>query len=85
MHPITEDSPLYGMTNESLEKSRAMIVVSLSGIDETVMQVIHARHTYGVQDILWNNRFRDIFHETSDGQRYLDYQHFHHADPLDDE
>lgn len=77
MHSIDESSPLYGMTPESLVATRSTIVVSLSGIDETVIQVIHARQTYAAHEILWNNQFVDIFYDTSDGHRYIDYNYFH--------
>jgi inward rectifier potassium channel len=77
MHPIDEYSPLYGTTAESLIQTKTLIVASLSGIDDTVAQLIHARHSYSAQDIFWNKRFVDIFSETSDGHRYIDYTHFH--------
>ncbi|HEY9643022.1 MAG TPA: ion channel, partial [Coleofasciculaceae cyanobacterium] len=83
MHPIDEYSPLYGMTVESLAQTKATIVVSLSGLDETVAQVITARHTYAAQDLMWNSRFVDIFYETSEGHRYLDYSYFHQVLPLE--
>lgn len=83
IHPIDEYSPLYGMTTESLIKTNTNIVVSLSGVDETVAQVVHARHSYTANEILWNYRFVDIFHHTSDGHRYIDYTRFHDVLPLD--
>lgn len=82
MHPIDQSSPLYGVTQESLIQSKAMLIVSLSGLDETVSQMIHARNSYAAQDILCNYRFVDIFHDTPDGHRYLDYTHFHDTIPL---
>ncbi|MBO3457829.1 ion channel [Aetokthonos hydrillicola Thurmond2011] len=83
MHPITESSPLYGITQESLIQTNTLIIVSLSGIDETVAQVVHARYTYTPYDILWNNNFVDIIHTTPDGNRYIDYKCFHNVVPLD--
>lgn len=83
MHKIDESSPLYGMTPELLIKTNSLLMVSLSGIDETVAQVVHARHTYGSQDILWNSKFVDIIHHTPDGHRYVDYEKFHDVLPLD--
>jgi len=83
LHPINESSPLYGITAESLTQTNTTIVVSLSGIDETVAQVVHARHSYAAQDILWNYRFVDIFYHTDEGHRYIDYKHFHDVVPLD--
>ncbi|MBN3947792.1 MAG: ATP-sensitive inward rectifier potassium channel 10 [Nostoc sp. NMS7] len=85
MHVIDEFSPLYGMTPESLTQTNTILIVSLSGLDETVSQVVHARHTYGANEILWNNQFADIFYHTPDGDRYIDYNRFHDVFPLDDE
>jgi inward rectifier potassium channel len=83
MHSIDQSSPLYGMTAESLVQTNSMIVISLTGIDETVSQVVHARHDYTADEILWNNRFVDIIHRTPEGHRYIDYNHFHDVLPLD--
>ncbi|AFY32879.1 ion channel [Calothrix sp. PCC 7507] len=83
MHVIDEFSPLYGMTPESLIQTNTMLVISVSGIDETVAQVVHARHQYGASEILWNHSFVDILHHTNDGNRYIDYQYFHDVLPLD--
>ncbi|NKB18565.1 MAG: ATP-sensitive inward rectifier potassium channel 10 [Pseudanabaena sp. CRU_2_10] len=82
MHPIDEHSPLYGMTAETLIETKAMLVVSLSGIDETVAQVVHARHTYYAHDILLNHRFVDVINHTADGHRYIDYNYFHEVEPI---
>ncbi|MBD2594739.1 ATP-sensitive inward rectifier potassium channel 10 [Nostoc spongiaeforme FACHB-130] len=83
MHIIDESSPLYGVTPDSLIQTNSMLMISLTGIDETVAQVVHARHSYGANDILWNHRFVDILHHTSDGHRYIDYNHFHDVLPLE--
>lgn len=84
MHVIDEFSPLYGMTAESLTQTNTMLIISLSGIDETVAQVVHARHSYAANEILWNNQFVDIMHHTPDGHRYIDYNRFHDVLPLDE-
>jgi inward rectifier potassium channel len=83
MHPIDEQSPFYGATSESLQQTRATMVVSLSGLDETVAQVIHARHIYAAHEVLWNYQFVDIIHDTADGHRYIDYGCFHNVSPLE--
>jgi len=83
IHPIEESSPLYGYTSEALVQMNTSIVISLSGVDETVTQVVHARHTYAAQDIFWNHRFVDIIHFTQDGHRYIDYNQFHEVTSLE--
>ena len=81
MHQIDEHSPLWGATAESLAQTRAMLVVSLSGIDETVAQPIHAPYSYAANDILWEHRFADIIHQTPDGNHYIDFKYFHDTEP----
>lgn len=82
MHPIDENSPLYGTTAEMLAEAETSLVVSLTGIDETVAQTIYARHTYVARDILWNKRFVDIVSRTEDGERSIDYTYFHDVMPV---
>lgn len=83
MHPIDETSPLYGATPETLAQAETDIVITLTGLDETVSQNIHARHSFSDREILWNMRFVDIFTpaRTPDGQRLIDYTRFHDVVP----
>ena len=83
IHPIDSESPLQSQTTESLAQLKAQIVISLSGIDETVVQAVHARHIYQAQEILWNYRLSDIIHETKTGEPYMNFAHFHEVVPLE--
>jgi len=82
MHPIDEQSPFYGATPESLDEAETSLVVTLTGLDETVSQTIYARHTYVSREILWNMRFVDIISKTKEGNRFVDYSRFHNVVPL---
>jgi inward rectifier potassium channel len=82
MHPIDEQSPLYGFSAESLADSQSQIIVSLSGIDETVDRDVHARYTYGANSIILNHQLVDIIHVVDDRNRYVDLASFHHVVPL---
>ena len=77
MHPIAEDSPLYGATPESLANSHTQIAIAMSGIDETVAYSVNIRHTYGTKDILCNYRLVDLIFQAANGDRYFDYSYFH--------
>ncbi len=77
IHLITEDSPLYGATPQSLAASDSEIIVSLTGFDESFAQMVHARHSYVPDEIIWGARFVDILSRTPDGHRIVDYTHFH--------
>ncbi len=82
MHPIDDRSPLFGVTEEMLATVRSMLIVSLNGVDETVAQTIHARYSYGSQDILWNQTFVDMLKVSPDGHRYIDFSYFHEVKPI---
>lgn len=77
MHEIDIDSPLYGGSAERLAGFNAELVVTTSGIDETLVQPVHARTSYLPHEILWNHRFTDIMGYTKDGRRAIDYGRFH--------
>lgn len=77
MHTIDESSPLHHITAETMERLNAQVLVSLTGVDETVEGTIHARHIYAARYLLCDRRFVDVIYIGSDGQRYLDYAHFH--------
>jgi len=77
MHPIDAESPLYGIDPDLLAGQEASIVVTLTGIDETISQRVFARTAYRADEILWGRKFVDILSETEDGQTLVDYRRFH--------
>jgi len=77
VHQITESSPVFGETADSLRESAASFIISVTGLDETVAQTVHARHAYNADDVRWGARFVDILTRGPDGQRLIDYRRFH--------
>ncbi len=82
MHTLDETSPLHGVTPEQFANEDGEIVVTVSGLDETLSQAIHARISYTIEDIRWGHRFADIFGTMPDGRRSLDFRRFHDSHPL---
>ncbi len=82
MHPIDQNSPLYGETIESLVEKEGEIGVMLTGLDETFSQTIHARYVYTPVNILSNRRFVDIFSRDAKGKTYINLTHFHDVIPI---
>jgi inward rectifier potassium channel len=85
MHVLDETSPLYGEAPESVHKSRAIFILSLSGTDETTGQVLMARHEYPGTAIRWNSTFRDIMEIAADGTVHFDYRKFHDIEALSEQ
>ena len=66
-------SPLSGLDVEDVAASEMNFVVSISGLDETSAQVVHARHTFAAQDVRPGHEFVDIISLDEDGMRHVDY------------
>jgi inward rectifier potassium channel len=82
MHVIDERSPLSSETADSLMKSKAVFILSVSGTDENTGQTLMARGEYSNADIRWNATFHDILEEEPDGSIHVDYSRFHDVEPL---
>ncbi len=82
MHPIDQDSPLYGLGLAEMIEHDMEIVVMMSGMDETIADRIYARHAYMAEEILWRRRFVDVVSVTPGGQRMVDLVRFHDTEEL---
>ena len=67
VHPITEKSPLYGKSPEQLEAAGAEILVTVSGLDDTLQAPIHARSSYIPTEFGWDEEFEDMIEVTPEG------------------
>ncbi len=85
MHPLDEESPLFGATHETLDACEAQILVTVTGLEETSTQTVHARHAYLVDEILFGQRFANIFGSTEDGRMAIDYGQFHATEKVEPE
>jgi inward rectifier potassium channel len=77
MHPLDENSPLYGATRETMFDDRVELIAVLSGTDDIYAATIHARHSYLPHEIAWKKRFADIIGTRSDGRSVIDLRKFH--------
>ncbi len=82
MHPIDENSPLYGMTFADMAAGRIEVLASLTGLDSTFGQTIHARFAYSTEDFLENAKFKDIVIELPDGTRQVNLDRISDWEPL---
>jgi inward rectifier potassium channel len=81
LHPITEESPLFGVTPEQLVAQETELQVLMVGLDDTSMQPVHALHQYLTHNIVWGARHADVLSETPDGAMVLDLRRFHDLEP----
>ena len=81
MHPIEADSPLFGCTPDEMEQDGTECLVTVTGLEEVTSQTVHARYSYGPDEILWDRRYRDMLVTQPGGGRYIDYGGFHDTEP----
>lgn len=63
VHPITEESPLFGLTDADLRARNFEFLIVVSGVDETFSQQVHARTSYRPDEVTWGATFRNIFNQ----------------------
>jgi inward rectifier potassium channel len=76
-HVIDQHSALFGLDAAELDRSDANLVVTLTGLDETSNQTVHARYAYRHDDIRWRHQFVDILETNDDGMLRINYGKFH--------
>ena len=77
VHPIDENSPLYGWTQEQLSQSDAEFTILLTATDETFSQTVHARSSYKTAELVWGAKFSDMFLPAIDGVPAIDLRRIH--------
>ena len=60
VHPISEDSPLFQLTQKHLMERNAEIVLMLSAYDESYNQEVHVRSSYKYNEMIVNAKFIPI-------------------------
>ncbi len=80
-HVIDDKSPLFELAPDAWAEQDMEIVCALTGTEESLAQTIHARFSYGVEDVHFGHHFVDIISIGDDGRRIIDYTHFHDVVP----
>ena len=82
VHPIDGQSPLRGLSKDSLAAADPEIVCLISADDETFAQTVHAKTSYDKVDIVWGARFRDMYISDIDHVA-IDLTRLHDLDRVD--
>jgi inward rectifier potassium channel len=67
-HPIDEESPLFGISEDEFNKSEAEFLILLKGFDDTFAQTVHSRFSYRHEEIIWNAKFKNVLIPGDDGK-----------------
>lgn len=68
VHPITENSPLKGLSQDDLTATDAELLILITATDETFAQTVHTRSSYKPHEIRCGHKFVSIYNEVEDGE-----------------
>jgi inward rectifier potassium channel len=72
VHPIDQQSPIYGFTMDDLQRSSAEFMVLINAFDETFDQNVFIRHSYPTDAIEWGAKYQRIFDFNESNQATVD-------------
>jgi inward rectifier potassium channel len=72
VHPIDENSPLFGKTREDMERLQAELLILIRGFDDAFSQTVHTRYSYRWDEIKWSAKFVPAFEVSEAGHLVLD-------------
>ena len=71
VHPIDENSPLFGLSKDDLIKRNIEIVMILEGHDETYSQEVHTRTSYKANELIEDAKFISAIGQNKEGKATL--------------
>jgi inward rectifier potassium channel len=81
-HTIDEQSPLYGVTPEILEKTDSFFLASTVSIELIMAASVQSQQDYSWSDVRFGERFVDVYTELEDGRLTVDYGRLHETEPV---
>ncbi len=77
VHPIDDNSPLFGITERDLIDSEAEFIILIKAFDDTFSQSVHSRTSYSYHEIVWGAKFQNIYIESESNVTAVDMNMFH--------
>ena len=84
VHPITADSPLAGVTPESLADSQAEFLIFINALEETFSTRVSIRASYVWDELRWDVKFASIFANGPDGVIAIDVERLSRTERLEE-
>jgi len=72
VHPINEDSPIYGQDYEDLAAGNFEMLILIRAYDPTFSQTVHSRSSYMYNEIVFNARFLPTIRNDAEGRIVVD-------------
>ena len=84
VHPIIADSPLAGVTPESMADSQAEFLIFINALEETFSTRVSMRSSYLWDELRWDVKFASIFANGPDGVIAIDVERLSRTERLEE-
>ncbi|MGI9086367.1 MAG: ion channel [Chthoniobacterales bacterium] len=81
-HTIDEQSPLHGVTAETLKASDAFFLASTVSIELVMAASVQSQKGYSYEAVRFGERFVDVYEEKEHGTLVVDYGRLHDTEPV---
>ncbi|WP_420384782.1 ion channel [Roseivirga sp.] len=71
VHPIDEQSPIYGWTEERFEECQVEVIVMFKAFDDTYVRPVYDRMSYVSEEIEWGKKFVPAYDRMNDGKMHF--------------
>jgi len=71
VHPIDEDSPLYGFSESDFSKTEGEVMVSLTAFDDLFSTTVAQRTSYTFDEIVYGAKFEMMYSENADNTQTI--------------
>lgn len=83
VHPIDENSPMYGLTEEDLKEGDAEFIILIKAVNDTYFQTVYSRMSYKASEVVWNAKYAPMNPRPGKGGNIsLDLAEIHHYHKL---
>ncbi len=71
VHPINEESPIYGFSLREIQDARTEIFVLVRGYDDIFSNTVQQRTSYTYNEFIFDAKFDNMYSESRDGQQNI--------------
>ena len=82
VHPIDEDSPLFGKTKKDFEEQEAELLIMVKGFDDSFSQHVITRSSYKYDEIDWDVKFVRAYTTDETGETIVDLEKVSEAEKV---
>ena len=67
VHPINEESPLYGFTAQDFANAKGELIIYIKAFDDTFSNNVMARTSYTFEELMYGYKFTPMYNRDNTG------------------